>query len=290
MNLFSSNRNSGGGLCQGRRGWLAANGYIDDSNQFSRQLPNDKTKFTPSKPLRECITERLTDQQECLDALHQIVDELEALGKSCLQSSSGKGPGDEQIGGEKIAQVKVKAKAMSQNDGTAAATMIYSGSDSAYPGEPSLYEIMQMDPSRQWRRDAMNDPRLQSKLAQISGYLDDSKDEDPLRKYCRLENEIRLLANLGTVQSQQYQSNPYQAQADQYESLKNPSKAMAKRLREVLGDGSGGGEQKVSRPGVGGAPTPAPSSPTPSGLSIGMPTASQQQLQPVQMPPGGGGG
>ena len=65
----------------------------------------------------------------------------------------------------------------------------------------------------------------------------EDKNEDPLRKYLRLENEIRLLANMGNVPSKKYESNPYQAQADQYESMKNPRKATSKRMREILGDG-----------------------------------------------------
>lgn len=186
---------------------------------------NNKAKFVPSKSLREHIAERIDMQQDCLDLVNERLSELKTLANEGKANSTGKGPGDEQIDGEKMAQIKRQAALMGDPWPSAAQTAAMEKARSDMAAALST----RLRPSRAQRYQTWAFPQQQTQ----SDTQEEILDEDPLEKYLRLENEIRLLVNMGTVPSKQ--SNPYQAQADQYENMTKPHKALAKRLPEILG-------------------------------------------------------
>ena len=215
--------------------------------QQQNSSKND-ARFERSRSLREHILERLEMQQECLDELSERIRNLVTRGQQGANNTNGNSPGDEQIDPKMLAS-------MNETDENGD---YYRYGGTSLDEDPIGLDMVaaESQTGRRWRRSKLHiyTPPLMQQMMMYKNGEQVAIDEDPLAKYMRLDDEIRILVQMGTVQKQKQQwSNPYKSLAEQWDVMQNLTKSFDRRLKEILGPADrGGGGPTVSGSGGGG--------------------------------------
>ncbi|KAK5741201.1 hypothetical protein LTR17_004141 [Elasticomyces elasticus] len=162
---------------RGGRGSRGSRGSRVDP--WQQMDPNDPARYEPSKSLRDLISERMTEQQSCLDREQaRIAERVGQLQASAQASATGQnGPGDTQVSAADVKQITSLAISGQQEYGASGRGAWFQRSMSSPPGPP-------LRPNR-YRFTGAQDPS-------------DNNATEPMARHPQLQAEIdALMLNFG---------------------------------------------------------------------------------------------